>query len=177
MDALADLPIDSPCRLGDYSGMTVRKSPDESAPGDDTALLIAALAHSWAWYDIRISRVLQLNNFFLLAIAALLNAYVYAISGKHYSIAVVIGLSGAIYTALTFAIAYQQLRLAIFGELAVAEIEDRIADRLKLDVIRMVRNKAESVPRRPLPSLISVTLTGLLCAGSAVYALIQGLRT
>ena len=93
--------------------MAVPNPPDESPPGDDTALLVAALNHAWSWYDARISRGLQVVNYFLVAVAILANAYVFAINGKQYVIVGLLGLSGAVAAALAFAVGYQQMRLAM----------------------------------------------------------------
>ena len=106
-------------------GVTVSKTPDEHPPGDDAALLIAALNHSWAWYDARTNRGLQVVNYFLVAIAVLATAYVSALNGKHYAIAAVIALSGAALTGLTFMTGYRQRRTAAAGELALAELQDQ----------------------------------------------------
>ena len=80
--------------------MTVPKPRDEHPPGDDTALLIAALNHSYAYYEARLDRGLQLLNYYFVAIAVLASAYVSAISGKHYGIAAAVALSGTALTAL-----------------------------------------------------------------------------
>jgi hypothetical protein len=60
---------------------------------DETALLIAALNHSSASFDARISRGLQVVNYYLVAVAVLANAYVSALNAKLYAVVAVIGLS------------------------------------------------------------------------------------
>jgi hypothetical protein len=160
------------CSRGHDSEMTVPNPPDESPPGDDTALLVAALNHAWSWYDARISRGLQVVNYFLVAVAILANAYVFAINGKQYVVAGLLGLSGAVAAALAFAVGYQQMRLANVGEVALAELQDRVAGRLGVDSVRM----AEPLPvtaLRYVPSWVAFGLAGLLGIGAALYALVQ----
>lgn len=114
--------------------MTVGKSPEEH-PGDETALLVAALEHVRTWREARIDRGLQVVNYFLVAIAVLATAYVSAIDGKHYGTATVIALSGTTLTVVTYALGRQQRYAAAAAEPGLAALQNRIADRLGIDVI------------------------------------------
>jgi hypothetical protein len=139
---------------------------------DDTALVVAALNHSWAWYDARIGRGLQVVNYFLVAIALLATAYVSAINAKLYSVAAVIALSAAALAAVSFSAGIRQRRLASMGELALTDLQDLIATRLEIDSFRMVQSPPARTPTpRYVPSLIAFGLSALLCLGSALYAL------
>jgi hypothetical protein len=153
--------------------VTIPESPDEHPPGDDTALLIAALNHSWAWYDAGYNRGLQVINYFLVAIAVLATAYVSAINGKHYAIAVAIALSGAVLTVAAFMVGQRQRRRAAVGEVALAALQDRVADRLKIDSLRMVRSEIGRATRFFLPVRFAFGLALLLSIGSVLYALIH----
>ncbi len=172
MGAVSSVPIDSPRRLGQHSGVAVRKSPEEHPPGDDTALLIAALEHFRTWREARIERGLQVVNYFLVAIAVLATAYVSAIDGKHYGIATVIALSGAVVTAVAYALGRQQRYAAAAAEPGLAALQNRIADRLGIDLIRFGKSQPGTVPRYHL-SGIAFGLAGLLSIGAALYALIH----
>jgi hypothetical protein len=164
--------IDSLCHLGHYFRMAVSKSPDESSSGDDTALLIAALNRAWTWYDARMNRGLQVVNYYLVASAVLATAYVSAINGRHYAIAAVIALSEVVVTGSTFMVGYRQRRHATGGELALIELQSRIADRLGMGSIQMLEPRS-----RPIPIYISVWiafgLAVLLSIGGALYALVH----
>jgi hypothetical protein len=151
--------------------MTASEPSGNQPPGDDTALLIAALNHAWAWYDARINRGLQVVNYFLVASAVLATAYVSAINGKHYSIAAVIALSETALAAATYAIGRRQNQMAAPARLALGELRARIADRLTISTFLM------SGPPRTFAyrfsTRIAFGLVVLLSVGAALYAVVH----
>jgi hypothetical protein len=149
--------------------VAVIKSADKAQSADDTALLIAALSHSTGWYEARIDRGLQVMNYFVVAGAVLATAYVSAISGKHYAIAVVVSLSGTALGALAFLIGRSQRHRAAEAEPALAELQSRIAERLDIGSFKVIQPR----PHRESSVRIAFALAILLSLGSAMYALVH----
>jgi hypothetical protein len=149
--------------------VAVGKSAGKAQSGDDTALLIAALSHSTGWYEARIDRGLQVMNYFVVAAAVLATAYVSAIGGKHYAIAVVVSLSGSALAALTFLIGRSQRARAAEAEPALAELQRRVAERLDIASFRVI----QPTPHRDSGVRIAFGLAILLGLGSAMYALVH----
>jgi Flp pilus assembly protein TadB len=67
-----------------------------SADAEDREREIAqdALHHSWDWFALHAAQRMQCVNFFLVAVAFLIAAFVTALTGKHYAVAVAVGLLG-----------------------------------------------------------------------------------
>jgi hypothetical protein len=159
--------------------MTISKPPDQQPPEDDTALLIAALNHAWTWWDGQINRTLQVINYFLVASAVLATAYVGAINGKHYPLAAGIALAGIGLTAVT-SLSELKRRVAVnFGGPVLAELQRRVADRLKIDMAGMIGNQAWAgrtarIARGAYPgSAIGLGLAFLVSISALLYAVIR----
>jgi hypothetical protein len=152
--------------------MTVCEPPGSQPPGDDTALLTAALDHTWAWYDGRTGRALQVVSFYLVAIAVTGSAYTSAITQKDYGIAAALAIGGLGLTAIASAAGLREVGAASLAEPALAELQDRVAGRLGIDSIRLLKSEA---PKRPRGTVINVTigLALLVNTGGLVYALIH----
>jgi hypothetical protein len=147
--------------------------PDQHPPGDDTALLIAALNHAWAWYDARINRGLQVINYFLVASAVLATAYVSAINGKHYPIAAVIALSETALAAVTYTIGTRERRSANRALGPLAELQARVAGRLMIATLHIAGPTAGAPISVRLRVRIMFGLVVLLTVGAALYALVH----
>ena len=116
-------------------------------------------------------------NYYLVAIAVLATAYVSALNAKLYAVAVAIGLSGAVITFVSFAVGFRQRRMATLGEAALAEVQNRLADRLRIEELRMTGRwpglgRPLGSPGAALP-LAAFALAGLLNIAAVFYAVIR----
>ena len=117
--------------------MTASEPPGNQPSGEDTALLTAALNHSWAWYDQYSNRAFQLINYYIVATAIVVTAYTSAINGKHYGFAAALAISGLGLTAVLAATGWYQMNTAHLAEPALAEMQERIGGRLSTDSMRI----------------------------------------
>jgi hypothetical protein len=152
--------------------MTPSESAGEQRPEDDTAILTAALNHSWTWYDEHMKRVFQLINFFIVATALLVTAYANSINGKHYGFAIALAVVGLVLTAIASASALNQATAGGKAEDALRDMEGRIAGRLDADSIRIVEHQG-GIRHTSVAAGITVGLAGGLFVAALIYAAIQ----
>jgi hypothetical protein len=145
---------------------------DSEPPGDDAALMAAALEHTWAWYDGRTGRALQVVSFYLVAVAITGSAYTSAITQKDYGVAAALAIGGLGLTALAAAAGLREVNAASRAEPALAELQDRVARRLGIPTIRMISSKVPQRPRRAV-TIITITLALLVNTSGLLYALIH----
>src|SRR5206468_3485941 len=93
-------------------------------------------------------RAIQVINFYLVATAILVTAYANAINGKYYRFAAVLAIAALGFTAIGSAAGLAEMDAAYLAEPALDEIQERIADRLGTDSIRIVRLQRSIRQRR-----------------------------
>jgi len=160
--------IDPPSRSREHPGMT-----SQPAAADDTALLTAALNHYWARYDGRRNRAFQVLNYYLVSAAILFTAYTAAINGKHYGLASALALAGLGLTAITAGTVLYEVKAADLARPAVAELQNRIADRLRLDPLHVITFQAGITGQRRIANVLTFGLATLLNISALIYALIH----
>lgn len=150
--------------------MTASEPPGEQPHGDDTALLTAALNHTWTWYDAQVSRMYQLLNFYIVASAIYITAYTTSINTKHYGVAAVITLAGLGLTVLVAASAFHEVDSATQAGPTLAELQNRTADRLDIASNRLVISQAR-IRQRRTGLIVNFGFATLVDIGALVYAL------
>jgi|HubBroStandDraft_6_1064221.scaffolds.fasta_scaffold251206_2 hypothetical protein len=152
--------------------MAVSEPPGEQPPEDDTALLTTALSHYWAWYEGRYNRAFQIINYYLVATAILFTAYISAINGKHYDVAAALAIAGLGLTAPMAAAVLGEVNAATRAAAGLAELQNRMAGRLRIDPIRMATSHGGRTQRR-VAVAVTFGLSALLQISGLLYALIR----
>lgn len=149
--------------------MTVSEPPGSQPPDDDTTLLAAALDHTWAWYDGRSNRALQVINFYLVAGAITLSVYTSAINGQLYGVAAALAVAGLGFTLIASMATLYEVHAAASAEPALAELQDRVAGKLKIESIGMARSQA-GIGLRRVVIITTFGLATLLNISALVHA-------
>jgi hypothetical protein len=149
--------------------MTANEPPAEQL-AEDTALLIAALDHCWTWYDEHVKRIFQVTNYYIVATAILITAYVGAINDKQYGFAAVVTAAGLVLTAIASVSGLSAVRTAGLAEPGLAEMQERVGGRLKTDSMRIARLQV-GLRLRLAATTAMFGLATLLNISALVYAL------
>ena len=149
--------------------MTASEPPSEQPPGDDTALLTAALNHTWAWYDAQVSRSIQVINYSLVASAVLATAYVGATNGKHYPLAAVVAVAGIGVTMVASLFTVRQVLEVDSAEPVLAKLQARVVG---ISLARPARTEPRivRVARSAVPGIIALGAALLVDIGALLYA-------
>ena len=107
-----------------------------------------------------------------MAAAITLSAYTNAINGKQYGVAAALAIAGAGLTLIASTATLFAVNAAASAQPALAELQDRVARKLKIDSIRMARSQAGIRQRRGLIIVMFGTATLLDIAG-LLYAVIR----
>jgi len=108
----------------------------------------------------------------LLAAAITGSAYTSAITSKDYGIAAALAIAGLGLTAIASAAGLREVHAASLAEPALAEMQDRVARRLRIGSIRMISSEAPKRPRRPVIT-VTIVLAVLANISGLLYALIH----
>ena len=150
--------------------MTASEPADEQPHEDDTALLIAALNHTWAWYDARSNRSIQAINYYIVATAIVVTAYASSINGKHYGFAAALAIAGLGLTAVASLAGLYEVSAAGLAEPALTEMQERIGGRLKTGSMR-IASRELGLRRRLTALAIIFGLATAFEISALVYAL------
>lgn len=153
------------------AGNGIRGTVSPAPRADDHAVLATALDHVWRWYELRHVQGIQSVNYFMLASAILSAGYVSALSNKLYMVAGIIGVIGAIVSALAFMSGRRLRQIGMIAEAPMAILQDRLATELNLDELRMLVNLRQGGRRR---RALNVTARRIYFSAATV-ALLLGL--
>ena len=144
----------------------------EPPPEDDTALLTAALNHSWTWYDAFSNRAFQATNYYIVATAVWITAYTSAINGKDYTLAAALAIAGLGLTAIGCAAELYLLNGAAMAEPALTEMQDRLGRKLTTDSMHMARLQ-RGIRQRLAGAITIFGLAAGFDVGALLYAVIH----
>lgn len=146
----------------------------DEAQGHGHEVIQTALDHAWAWYTMRFNQYLHLLNAAPLATAVFSAAYVTALSTQLNGVAAgvaVAGSGGSVAAAYTGRLIQRRADLA---ELALTQIQDRLAESTGIDSLRMFAVAAGPQGRRRPRQMADLATVGAAVAwlAAAVYPLV-----
>lgn len=98
-----------------------------------------ALEHSWNWFALHAGQRMQCVNFFLVAVAFLIAAFVTALTGKHYALAVTVGLLGAWISWWFHRLELRTKELVKAGETAMRHSQQRLAAESRIEELEILK--------------------------------------
>lgn len=122
----------------------------------DRETLAIALDHAWRWYENRYARILSLMQILILWVAVLGTAYGVALQMKQYGLGGGIGLLAVAGLVGTEIEASRMRASAALAAEAIAELQDRLAQALDSDAIRL--HQREIAGRLLPPRILGVDL-------------------
>lgn len=117
----------------------------EEGKNEEHALLELGLTHAWSWFELHARQRLQAVNFFLIAVAFLISAYVASlrVSDAFALIAAIVGLG---VSACFYVIEIRTRELVKIGESAMGELERRLSGLLSLNDLEFVARADKHPP-------------------------------
>ena len=112
-------------------------------------------------------------NYYLVAATILFTAYSSAINAKNYVVASALALAGLGLTAITALTVFYEVKAADLARPAVAELQNRIADRLRLDPLHVATFQAGIIGQRRNANILTFALATLLNISALIYAVIH----
>jgi hypothetical protein len=150
--------------------MTISQPPGKQLPQEDTALLTTAINHAWTWYDGFGNRFIQVVNYYLVANVILVAAYTSAINGNHYGVAVALALAALGLTPVAAVFARRNVKAAELAQPVLEKLQDRIAENLDIDEIRMAKGRGATEKRMPAEAVLLFGAPALVFIAALGYA-------
>lgn len=102
---------------------------------------LAALTHAWDWFQLHAKQRMQCVNFFLVAVAFLVAAFVTVLKEQHYAVGAAIGLFAAWLSWWFRRLELRTKALVKAGERAMKPLQGRLSDKVsipELEILRLV---------------------------------------
>ena len=134
------------------------------------------MSHAWSWFEVHTVQRQNYVNFFWLAVGLLSTAYVGALSGKLHYLAAAVSFIGVVISISFFSIDLRNRELIHAGERPLKDLQDRLADLLTLDSLRILEAVEQPKYRWTRMGRIVRTMhlvVMLAFIGALLYALIS----